>query len=182
MNVKTKENLTVRLAEWADAEAISQIYEGVHTAIEAGLAPVGWIRGVYPTRKTVEDALGRGDMFVMENECGKAVGCAVINQTQVDVYEGAPWTFTAPPAEVMVLHTLAICREEAGKGLGKAFVKFYEDYALAHGCRYLRMDTNEINIPARGMYRSLGYREIGIVPCVFNGIDGVNLVLLEKTL
>jgi len=30
------------------------------------------------------------------------------------------------------------------------------------------------------MYKSLGYKEIGIVPCKFNGIDGVNLVLLEK--
>lgn len=32
------------------------------------------------------------------------------------------------------------------------------------------------------MYASLGYKEVGIVPVVFNGIDGVNLVLLEKEL
>ena len=31
-------------------------------------------------------------------------------------------------------------------------------------------------------YQKLGYTEIGIVPCVFNGIDGVQLVLLEKKL
>ena len=33
---------------------------------------------------------------------------------------------------------------------------------------------------AREMYRKLGYKEVGIVPTVSNGIPDVNLVLLEK--
>ena len=61
-------------------------------------------------------------------------------------------------------------------------VQFYEEYAAANGCRYLRMDTNEINTAARGLYRKLGYREVGIVDCEFNGIPGVHLVCLEKYL
>ena len=32
------------------------------------------------------------------------------------------------------------------------------------------------------MYRKMGYTEIGIVPTTFNGIAGVDLVLLEKYL
>ena len=32
------------------------------------------------------------------------------------------------------------------------------------------------------MYKKLGYREIAVVPTVFNGIPDVNLVLLEKYL
>ena len=32
------------------------------------------------------------------------------------------------------------------------------------------------------MYEKLGYREIGVIPTTFNGIEGVNLVLLEKAL
>ncbi len=59
---------------------------------------------------------------------------------------------------------------------------FYEDYALEQGCRYLRMDTNVKNTAARTLYARLGYRETGIIPCVFNGISGVRLVCLEKTL
>ena len=35
------------------------------------------------------------------------------------------------------------------------------------------MDTNEKNAAARRLYARLGYREAGIVPCVFNGIKGV---------
>ena len=64
----------------------------------------------------------------------------------------------------------------------KAFVSFYEQYALDHGCSELRMDTNAINTRARKMYEKLGYEEVDIVPCVFNGIPDVQLVCLEKNL
>lgn len=165
----------------ADISAIADIYEQIHTEEEAGRTSIGWIRNVYPTRKTAEASLLRGDLFVAE-ENGTIVGTAIINQQQVDVYEGAAWEFPAPDSEIMVLHTLVISPNAFGQGYGKAFVKFYEDYALSQSCPYLRMDTNARNTRARAMYRKLGYREIGIVPCVFNGIEGVQLVLLEKRL
>ena len=82
----------------------------------------------------------------------------------------------------MLLHTLVIDPDKKRKGLGKSFVKFYEKYSKNSGCKYLRLDTNEKNVNARGMYKKMGYREIGIVPCVFNGLEGVNLVLIEKAL
>ena len=81
-----------------------------------------------------------------------------------------------------MLHTLVIDPDTAGRGFGKQFVAFYEDYARKNGCKVLRMDTNSRNARARAMYGRIGYREAGIVPCVFNGIRGVELVLLEKTL
>lgn len=70
----------------------------------------------------------------------------------------------------------------AKSGYGRRFVEFYENYALANNCHYLRLDTNERNERARQMYAKLGYDEIGIVPTAFNGIEGVNLVCLEKTI
>ena len=61
-------------------------------------------------------------------------------------------------------------------------MKFYEEYALQNNCKYLRIDTNEKNKVARKIYKSLGYEEIGMIPCTFNGVEGVNLVLIEKYL
>ena len=55
-----------------------------------------------------------------------------------------------------------------------------EQEALRRSCKVLRIDTNETNTPARSLYASLGYREVGAVPCEFNGIPNVNLVCLEK--
>ena len=169
----------IRKALEADIPAVTAIYDKLHTEEEAGRATIGWIRGVYPTENTARTALDRDDLFVQENG-GKIVGAAIINQTQVDAYEGGHWQYEAEAAEAMVLHTLVIDPDTAGRGFGKQFVAFYEDYARKNGCKVLRMDTNSRNARARAMYRKLGYREAGIVPCEFNGIGGVRLVLLEK--
>ena len=171
----------IRKALETEIPAVAAIYDKLHTEEEAGRVTIGWIRGVYPTEDTARMALNRGDLFVQEDG-GKIVGAAIINQTQVGAYYGGPWKYAAQDAEVMVLHTLVIDPDTAGRGLGKQFVAFYEDYAKENGCRVLRMDTNSRNARARAMYAKLGYREAGIVPCVFNGIEGVGLVLLEKLL
>ncbi len=172
--------MIVRKAEEKDLNQIEQIYSDIHTAEETGQVYIGWIRDVYPTRATAEQSLKRGDLFVGLDDKSDIVGVAIINQQQVDVYSGGDWRYEAEDNEVMVLHTLVISPKHFGKGYGTEFVRFYESYALEHNCSYLRMDTNEINAEARKLYKKLGYEERGIVPCIFNGIHGVNLVLLEK--
>ena len=171
----------IRKAVEADIPAVVSIYDKLHTEEENGRATIGWIRGVYPTEETARQALARDDLFIQEED-GHIVGAAVINQTQVDAYSAGQWTIAAEETEVMVLHTLVIDPDAARRGYGKRFVAFYEDYAREKGCKVLRMDTNCRNTRARAMYQALGYREVGIVPCVFNGIRGVELVLLEKSL
>lgn len=168
-------------AEEKHIDAIEGIYSRIIAAQEAGGSFVGWQRGVYPTRQTALDALGRGDLFVCVDG-GQVVAAAIINRIQVPVYAEVGWLYHAEPDEVMVLHTLVVDPLRAGRGYGSAFVAFYEGYARQSGCPVLRMDTNEKNAAARRLYARLGYREAGIVPCVFNGIKGVGLVCLEKKL
>lgn len=169
----------IRKATLQDLPAIAAIYDEIHTEEENGRARIGWIRGIYPTKATAQSALQRDDLFVEEAN-GKIVGAAIINQQQVDVYREGRWQYDAQDREVMVLHTLVISPRAAGNGYGGKFVAFYEAYASARGCRFLRMDTNAVNRSARTLYRKLGYQEIGVVPTSFNGIEGVSLVLLEK--
>lgn len=67
-----------------------------------------------------------------------------------------------------------------------AFIPFAERrkrrWRRENGCTVLRMDTNAKNAAARRLYQKLGYAEPDIVPCKFNGIPNVQLVLLEKKL
>lgn len=170
-----------RKAEMKDVDAIAQIYDKIHTAEEQGLITIGWNRSIYPTRESAKEAILKGVMFVEEDD-GKVVAAAKIDKEQVPVYAEADWEFPADDEEVMVLHTLVVDTEKNGKGYGTKFVDFYEKYALENNCPFLRMDTNERNAGARSLYKKLGYKEISIVSCVFNGIDGVNLVCLEKKL
>ena len=174
--------MIIRKATLDDLTAIIGIYDEIHSREEAGEVTTGWLRGIYPIGKTAEDSIGRGDMFVQEDETGEIVGTGMINQAQVDVYADGDWQYPAADDEVMVLHTLIISTRAEHRGSGREFLAFYENLAKENGCPYLRLDTNAKNAVARDFYRKHGYDEIGIVPTVFNGIPGVNLVLLEKKL
>lgn len=173
--------MVFRKAEARDIAAVAKIYELVHEAEERGELTVGWAKGVYPIECDARAALNRGDLFVAETD-GEVLASAIINRIPGDTYEGAPWQYQAEPEEVMVLHTLCVSTEHFGKGIGRSFVEFYEEYAAQNNSLNLRIDTNERNLPARAMYKKLGYKEIAVTPCTFHSIEGVNLVLLEKKL
>lgn len=174
--------LEIRKATEAEIAQVAAIYDHIHSQEECSRACIGWVRGVYPTEQTAREAFQADDLFVLTDE-NQVCAAARINQVQVPVYADARWSEPeAAPEQVMVLHTLVVEPACAGKGYGTTFVHFYEQYALEHGCPYLRMDTNEKNQAARRLYARLGYREADIVPCKFNGIAGVQLVCLEKTL
>lgn len=171
--------IDISAASEKDIAGISGIYENIIRSESEGISYTGWLDGVYPTVKTAYSALERGDLFVGTVD-GITVGTAVFNSIQVDCYSEGKWKHVCPDNEVMVMHTLAIDPAFRGKGYGNAFVEFYEKYALDNGCFELRIDTQLKNTPARAMYKKHGFTEIGTVPCIFNGIPDVQLVLLEK--
>ncbi len=175
------ESESFRKADSSDIPAIEKIYDHSHDAEEEGKTTTGWQRGIYPTLHTAEDSLARGDMYVAEID-GKVVATGIINKIQVDVYADCDWKYKAPDDKVAVLHTLAVDPDARGMGLGPRFVEFYEQLAREKGCEVLRIDTNAKNTKARRMYERLGYIETDIIPTVFNGIKGVDLVLMEKKL
>ena len=174
-------DLIFRKADRGDLAAIDRIYERTHDAEEAGLTTTGWVRGIYPVREVAEDSLARDDLYVAECD-GRVVATGIINKIQVNVYLDCDWNHKAPDDKVCVLHTLAVDPDARGMRIGPKFVEFYEDVAREWGCEVLRIDTNARNARARKMYKNLGYTETDIVPTVFNGIQGVDLVLMEKKL
>ena len=174
--------MTIRKATTQDIPAIAAIYEEIHDREAAGETTTGWLRDVYPTGETAAASVARDDMFVQEDAQGRIVGTAIINRSQVDCYAEGDWKYPAADDEVMVIHTLVISNKEGKRGSGHEFLQFYEEYAREKGCPYLRLDTNARNAAARAFYAKHSYQEIGIVPTVFNGIPGVDLVLIEKRL
>lgn len=169
----------IRKAEKKDIAAVAAIYEAIHTEEEQGNCTTGWIRGIYPTLQTAENALGAGELYVLE-EAGAIVAAARINGEQDPAYGKVDWAYPAKAEEVLVLHTLVVHPKAGGKGCGSRFVAFYEQLAAAQGRTVLRMDTNRKNQRAREMYARRGYREAGLVPCTFNGLEGIELICLEK--
>ena len=171
----------IRKATESDIPAVAEIYAHILANEDPAKPATGWLKGIYPVEATARAALGRDDLFVCIED-DKVVASAIINRTQVDVYADCKWSLECEDDEVMVLHTLTVEPACAGRGIGRKFVAFYEDYARGHNCKALRIDTNAVNVTARGLYSKLGYTEVGIVPCVFNGIPNVMLVYMEKLL
>lgn len=169
----------IRRAVQADLDGVSEIYEHIHQQEQQKKICVGWVPGVYPTKATAREALGRGDLFVYVEQ-DKILAAAVINQVQVEGYAEGNWAYQAPDEEVMVIHTLVVDPCAAARGIGREFIAFYETYAREAGCKVLRLDTNEKNTVARRFYAKLGYSEADVIPCDFNGIPNIRLVLLEK--
>ena len=170
-----------RKATEQDIAAAAAIYDKIHVQEDAGLVTIGWQTGVYPTCKDAAMAVQRGDLYVYEQD-GTVLASAIINRKQVEIYAQGHWLYPAAESEVLVLHTLTVDPDAGGHGIGRAFAQFYEQCARDAGCSVLRIDTNARNTAARRLYAGLGYREADIVPCSFNAIAGVQLVLLEKKL
>lgn len=169
----------IRNAAKEDIDSVDRIYEAAHGAEEEGRSSTGWVRNVYPVRQTAVHAWEQGELFVMEDG-GQVVAAGILNQVQPPAYAECEWEYEASADEIMVLHTLVVDPGSKGRGYGSSFVRYYEEYALDQGCHFLRIDTQEKNAVARVLYNRLGYREAGIVPCVFNGIEGIRLVCMEK--
>lgn len=169
----------IRRGTAADLPAVVQIYDDIHRMEAMGLCTTGWLDGIYPTEQTARDALAAGELYVAEAE-GRIAAAARINGEQMPAYAEADWSIPASDDQVLVLHTLVVAPDCAGRGCGTAFVRFYEQLARELGRPVLRMDTNARNLRARALYRRLGYREAGIIRCTFQGIPDVGLVCLES--
>lgn len=172
---------TFRKATAADLPAVVRIFDDIITCEEQGGITVGWIRGVYPTESTAQEALAAGELYVLESD-GQIAASGRINQVQMPAYSRICWQESAAPEKVWVLHTLTVAPAASGKGLGRTFVGCYEELARQRGGTVARLDTNARNAAARHLYVTLGYRESGITPCNFCGIPDVDLVCMEKKL
>lgn len=172
---------TIRKATPKDVDAVALIFEHIIKEEEEGKCVIGWKRGIYPTRNTAAATLEQEDLFVMEED-GAVVAAMRLNKEQVPEYQNCRWKYPADDDQVMVMHTLVVEPSAKKRGCGRKMVEFYEKYAQENNCPYLRIDTNAVNVRARALYKKLGYEEIGITPCAFNGIPGVNLVCIEKKL
>lgn len=137
----------IRKATAADIDSVEQSYLQLldHEALHGG--HTNWVRDVYPTRATAEGALSEGTLFVLEED-GAVRGSMILNQTQLPEYAGIDWAY--PAQQVLVIHTLCIPPAQAGRGYGRAMVRFALEEAARQGCQALRLDTYAGNEPPPG--------------------------------
>ena len=112
----------IRRANLCDLDRIEEIYNEIHTEIEAGRAQIGWTRGIYPDRELAENSIRLREMYVMEED-GVIVASGRINRYQGPEYRDTVWSFDADPDRVLVLHTLVVSPTSKGRGYGRPVQK-----------------------------------------------------------
>ena len=73
--------MLIRKADENDIKEINEIYDRVLEREERGEISTGWIRGGYPTEKTVREAFDAGELFAAFDN-GRAVASARINRAR----------------------------------------------------------------------------------------------------
>ena len=78
------------------------------------------------------------------------------------------------------LYSIIVAAEFAGRGLGRRLLAAAEDAALARGCALMRLEVDERNEWATGVYRRAGYQAFGRRPGYYQ--DGGTALRFEKRL
>lgn len=172
----------IRKAVVKDLDEVEAIYHEVLDFEAKNGSYTNWQKGLYPTKMDAEKALREGTLFVGQDETGRIYGSVVLNHIQPKEYANIPWGIPAEDDDVLVIHTLCISPNSSGKGYGKEFVAFAEEYACKRRCKVMRLDTYEGNQPAIGLYSHLGYKLAGKCLFHFQNVIWENLVCMEKGL
>ncbi len=172
----------IRKALVRDLDEVEAIYHEVLDFEAANGSYTNWQKGLYPTKGDAEKALREGTLFVGEDEAGRLYGSIILNHIQPKEYGNIPWKISAENDDVLVIHTLCIRPNSSGKGYGREFVAFAEEYARKRWCKVIRLDTYEGNEPAIGLYSNLGYALAGKCLFHFQNVIWENLVCMEKSI
>src|SRR6266702_8860866 len=107
------------------------------------------IDGEGPSHWTRRFDVSNWTLFVARVE-GRSVGGATIafNTPGLTMLEGR--------RDLSVLWDIRIAPNARGKGIGSALFEKVEAWAHAHGCRQLKVETQNINVPECGFYARQG--------------------------
>ena len=175
-------DLIIRKATKTDLNSVAAVYEAIlDNEDKTGIVYTNWARGKYPTISDAEKAFDADTLYV-GTVGDKIIGSFNLNHIQPEEYSKLSWCVEAEGNEVLVIHTLSILPEYMGCGFGKVFVDFAENHAEKLGCKTIRLDTYEGNLPACKMYPKLGYNYAGSAHFIFQGVISEVLKCYDKDL
>lgn len=140
----------IRKAVESDINAIADTYNELLTYEEKHGSNSNWELGVYPTIKVPQRKIPTGTMYVLEED-----------------------------EEILVIHTLCIPPQKAGRGYGQQMVDYAKDFARELGCKAIRIDTYAHNEPAKSLYQKNGFRIAGYHESLLEGLIKEELAFLE---
>ena len=110
-----------------------------------------WKTDTFP-RDRLSIRIERGEVYVVRLG-GEPVGMVILQEADED-------TWGARPDDALYLHGLRVLRAYAGRGIGRAILRWAEDQVTSRGRIYLRLDCLADNAKLRAYYEDAGFRHI----------------------
>lgn len=160
--INKNNNYIIQKATPADIDELEILYDRLNDYLsETGNYP-GWIKGIYPIRKTAEDAIKEDSLFVLRK--GNAIaGSIILNHIPEKAYEGVNWGIHADESEVLIVRTLVIHPAFMRQGIARSLMAFTKEYAKSQSQKSIRLDVSVDNLPAIKLYEESGYKYISTV-------------------
>lgn len=168
----------IRKAVESDINAIADTYNDLLTYEEKYGSNSNWKLGVYPTIKVPQEKIPTGTMYVLEED-GEICASMILNHFQAEEYGEIDWIYPGEGEEILVIHTLCIPPQKAGRGYGQQMVDYAKDFARKLGCKAMRIDTYAHNEPAKSLYKKNGFRIAGYYESLLEGLIKEELAFLE---
>lgn len=115
---------------------------------------------IYPDKLTVIGDIESKALYCYEEE-KNIKGIITLSEEQDPEYATLNWRFN--PKKILVVHRICIDPDYQGKGIGKALMKYAEDYGREKGYEALRLDAFIQNPISCGLYEKIGYQKVGII-------------------
>lgn len=156
------QNMTIRLAQLADIEAIMMITAQASQRLKDAHIPQ-W-QGGYPSANHFRSDITKNQLYVAETN-HQVLGFASISLDEDPnydrVYEGQ-WQIEHPS---VVIHRLAVDEKWLGHGIAQSLYRHAEVIARHHHRRSLKVDTHLRNQPMNHLLVKMGYQKVGMISC-----------------
>ena len=153
----------IRKATLSDLDALMPIFDEARGTI-AALGIDQWQDG-YPSREVIATDILQERSYVVE-QGEEIVGTFVIVEdgepTYESIYDGH-WITGDDRRDYVALHRVAVAVKNRGSGISTAIIDCAAQYAKAHQCVSVRIDTHEGNIVMRKMLEKHGFVYCGVI-------------------
>lgn len=139
-----------------DLDAIEEFFNLVIDDQEGKEESPMWIKGVYPNREYMKNAIDNGEMFIIK-EKDKVLAALVLNHDQNHGYEQVEWEVNCSDDKIQVFHTFAVLPECRGKGYARRCMEWVKQEAASRKMKSIRFDVIGPNKPAMRFYEHLGF-------------------------
>ena len=158
----------VRKATEKDIAAIAELYDKVIDYQNANGGYMSWIKNVYPTAKTAQDALLLETLYVFD-ENGFVRGSVILDCLQPAEYDKLPWQTKTIDADALIIHTLCVDPDYMGIGIASAMLTYSKELARSLNCASIRLATKSINTIAISLYEKNGFTTVGFNKVLLDG-------------